>query len=325
VSPWLIRRTLSAAGTLLLAVTLIFFLMRLTPGDPLARLGEERAMPPEAIASLRARYGLDQPLTRQFASFAGGVLRGDLGVSIEHAGRPVLSLLAERLPPTLLLGGTALLLNFTFGVWLGVWQAARRGSAADHVTSFLTLVAYALPSFWVAILLARWFGTELHWLPVGFMHAPSLATDAGALTRFGDLLWHLVLPVVTLSLSTVGATVRLQRAAMIDALALDAIRTARSKGLTESRVRWRHAWRNAVGPVLALFGLWLPLLVAGSVFVEQIFSWPGIGRLVAESIGARDYPVLMGATVLVSAAVIGGNLLADVLQRWLDPRLRSTG
>lgn len=322
MSAWLIRRTSSAAVTLLLAVTLVFVLMRLTPGDPLSRLGEDRPLPPKAITALRARYGLDQPLTTQYARFVGGTLRGDLGASIEHQGRPVVDLLAERVPPTLLLGGTALLLNFTFGIWLGVWQASRRGSITDHLASLLTLVAYALPSFWLAILLARWFGTELRWFPVGFMQAPTLPADAGPLTRLGDLLWHLVLPAVTLSVSTIGATVRLQRATMIEALGLDAIRTARAKGLPEPRIRWRHAWRNAAGPVLALFGLWLPMLVAGAVFVEQVFSWPGVGSLAAQAIETRDYPVLMGVTLLVSAAVVGGNLIADLLQRALDPRLR---
>lgn len=323
MSSWLLRRTLSAAVTLLLALTLVFLLMRLTPGDPLSRLGEDRPLPPEAVAALRARYGLDRPLAAQFGAFVGGALRGDLGVSIEHTGRPVRELLAQRLPPTLLLGGTALLLNFTLGLWIGVWQAARRGSPADHLASLLTLVAYALPSFWVAMLLARWFGAELRWFPVGFMSSATLPPDAPALRRAADVLWHLVLPAVTLSLGTIGATIRFQRGTMIDALGLDAIRTARSKGLPEPAVRWRHAWRNALGPILALFGLWLPLLVAGSVFVEQVFAWPGIGSLVAQAVASRDYPVLMGATLLVSTTVVGGNLLADVLHRWLDPRLRA--
>ncbi len=323
MSHWLLRRLLGAAVTLLLALTLVFFLMRLAPGDPLSRLSDDRPLPPETIAALRARYGLDQSLPRQYAAFVGGALRGDLGGSIEHGGRPVLSLLGERLPATLLLGGSALLLNFTFGVWLGVWQAGRRGSAADHAMTVVTLTAYATPSFLLGIVLAWGLAVELRWFPVGFMHAIGLPPDAGPLTRFRDLLWHLALPVATLSAGTIGATVRFQRAAMIEAFRLEAVRTARAKGLPERVVRWRHAWRNALGPMLALFGLWLPLLVAGSVFVEQIFSWPGLGSLVADAIGARDYPVLMGATVLVSATIIGGNLLADVLQRWLDPRLRA--
>jgi len=320
---WLLRRAGQALVTFLLATTLLFFLMRLTPGDPLARLSEDRPMPPAAIADLRARYGLDQPLTTQFGHFLGGVLRGNLGVSIEHQGRPVTALIAERLPATLLLGGLALALNFTAGIWLGVWQARRRGTRADRWLTVATLAAYATPSFWLGIALAWLVGVELKLLPTGFMHDPLLPVSAGSLTRLVDLLQHLVLPTLTLSLVTVGATARFQRAAMIDALELDCIRTARTKGLKEGAVVWRHAWRNAVGPVLALFGLWLPLLVAGSVFVESVFSWPGLGSLAWEAIGSRDYPVIMGTTVMVAAAVVGGNLVADLVHRLVDPRLRA--
>ena len=320
---WLLRRVTSALVTFLVAATLIFFLMRVTPGDPLGRLSEDRPMPPEAIADLRARYGLDQPLLTQFGHFLGGVVAGNLGASIAHGGRSVTSLIGERLPATLLLGGTALLLNFTLGIWLGVWQARRRGTRTDQWLSLLTLTAYATPAFWLGLVLAWALGVELRLLPTGFMHDPLLPPGAGGWTRLLDLLIHLILPAATLSLATVGATARYQRAAMIDALALGCVRTARTKGLPERAVIWRHAWRNALGPMLALFGLWLPLLVAGSVFVESVFSWPGLGTLAWEAIGSRDYPVIMGTAILVSALVVGGSLVADLLHRLLDPRLRS--
>jgi peptide/nickel transport system permease protein len=320
---WLLRRLGSAVVTFLLAITLVFFLMRITPGDPLARLSEDRPMPPEAIADLRARYGLDQPLGTQFAHFLGGVLGGNLGASIAEGGRPVTSLIAERLPATLLLGGTALALNFTLGIWLGVWQARRRGSRGDRWLSVLSLAVYATPAFWLGMAFAWLLGVELHLLPTGFIHDPLLPADAGIGARLTDLLQHLTLPALTLSLATLGATARYQRAAMIDALQLGCVQTARTKGLPERTVIWRHAWRNALGPMLALFGLWLPLLVAGSVFVESVFSWPGLGRLAWEAIGSRDYPVIMGAAILVSALVVAGSLIADLLHRLLDPRLRS--
>jgi peptide/nickel transport system permease protein len=318
---WFLRRVASAVVTFLLATTLVFFLMRITPGDPLARLSEDRPMPPEAIADLRARYDLNSPLTSQFTHFLGGILGGNLGASIAQGGRSVNSLIAERLPATLLLGGTALLLNFSFGIWLGVWQARRRGSRADQWLSVLSLAAYATPSFWLGLALTWLLGVELHLLPTGFMHDPLLPANASAWVRFTDLLRHLLLPAITLSLATIGATARYQRAAMIDALELGCVRTARTKGLPERAVIWRHAWRNALGPMLALFGLWLPLLVAGSVFVEAIFSWPGLGTLAWEAIGSRDYPVIMGAAILVSALVVAGSLIADLLHRLLDPRL----
>jgi len=320
VTAWIRRRILQALVTFLIATTLAFFLMRLTPGDPLARLTEDKPLSPAAIASLRERFGIDQPITTQFVRFLSGVLRGDLGASIAYNGRPVTALIRERLPATLLLGGTALLLNFLLGVGIGVFQATRPGSKADRVLTVVSLASYATPSFWLGIVLATVFATELHWLPVAFMNEPYLV-DAPFLERAGDTLRHLLLPALTLALVTFGATARYQRAAMAEALALPAVRTARAKGLPDWVVLWRHAWRNALGPMLALFGLWLPLLVTGSVFVEAIFAWPGLGTLAAEAIGARDYPVIMGVTILVSAAVVLGNLLADLLHRWLDPRL----
>jgi peptide/nickel transport system permease protein len=319
---WAFRRMLQAFATFLVAVVLMFFLMRLAPGDPLSRLGDERPFSPAALATLRARYGLDQPLLTQFRAFVKPLARGDLGVSIQHPDRSVNSLIAQRLPATLLLGGTVLLINFTLGTWLGAWQAFRRGSKTDHLLTLFTLLLYATPSFWLGLSLVWLFGTEWHLLPVAFMHDPLLSSDAGRLSRLTDLLRHLILPAATLSLVTIAATVRYQRAAMLDVLHLVFIRTARTKGLQERQVRWHHAWRNAIGAVLALFGLWLPLLVAGSVFVESVFAWPGLGTLAAEAIVTRDYPVIMGSTILVSAVVVLGSLLADLTHRWLDPRLR---
>jgi peptide/nickel transport system permease protein len=323
VKGWVVRRALQALVTYILATTLAFFVMRLTPGDPLARLSEDRPMPPEAMAALRARYQFDQPLLRQYFNFLGAAARGDLGRSIMHDGRPVTGLIRERLPATLLLGGVVLLLNFTIGIWLGVWQAVRRGSSADRALTAVTLTAYATPSFWLGLVLAWGVGTELHWLPVASMHDPLIPADAPPLTVALDVARHLILPALTLSITTLGATARYQRATMVEALNADFVRTARSKGLTEAAIRWRHAWRNALGPMLALFGLWLPLLVAGSVFVEAIFAWPGLGTLAYEAIASRDYPVIMGTTLLVSAMVIAGSFTADLLHRMIDPRLRS--
>lgn len=319
---WFLRRVGQALVTFLIATSLVFFLMRLTPGDPLSRLSEDRPMPAEAIADLRARYGLDQPLVTQFTIFVTGVFRGQLGSSIEHNGQPVTRLIAQRLPRTLLLGGIVLLLNFAIGIALGVWQARRRGSAADQWTSRFILAAYAIPVFWLGLVLQWWIGVELRLLPTGGPADPLLPLNANNWTWFIDRVRHLILPVLTLSLVTFAATARYQRAAMIEALGLDCVRTAQMKGLPERQVIWGHAWRNALGPVITLLGLWLPLLVAGTVFVESIFSWPGMGSLAWEAIGSRDYPVIMGTTILVSALVIGGNLLADALQRLADPRLR---
>ena len=321
MSGWLFRRGLQAVAAFAIALTILFFLMRAAPGDPLARMSEARALSAGEIATLRARYGLDQPLTTQFVSFLSGLVQGDLGVSIEYA-RPVTSLLAERLPATLLLGGSVLLLNFTVGLWLGTRQAVRRGRREDRWLTAVSLVGYATPSFWLGLVLAWLFGVKLRLLPAAGMQDPLLSLDAGLAARIGDVLRHLVLPVLTLSVVSIAATMRHQRAAMLEILGLPYIMTARAKGLSEREVTWRHAWRNALFPVITLFGLWLPILVTGSVFVESVFAWPGLGSLAAAAVWGRDYPVLMGASLLVAALVVGGGFITDVAYALLDPRVR---
>lgn len=318
---WLALRLLQAMLTAAVAIALAFVLMRTAPGDPLAELVEGRAVTAEQIAALRARYGLDQPVGRQFAAFAAGILRGDLGTSIAY-GRPVTTLIGERLPASLLLGGTVLLLTFTVGAWLGATQAVHRGTPLDQSLSTLSLAAYAMPSFWLGLLLVWMFAIEWRVLPAAGIHDPFLPESAGAAARWTDLVRHLLLPALTLSAVNVAATMRHQRGAMLEALAQPFVRAARARGLSERRVVWRHGWRNALFPVITLFGLWLPLLVTGSVFVEKVFAWPGLGALAADAIGARDYPLLMGATMLVTGLVICGGLLADLAYSLLDPRVR---
>lgn len=318
---WLIRRTTQAVVTLAIALVLIFVLMRLAPGDPLARLSEDRPLTPTQVKVLRERFGLDRPMTAQFVTFARGVVRGDLGISIQYS-RPVTSLIAERLPATLLLGGSVLLLNFTIGVWLGVWQATRRDGALDQSLTVLSLAGYATPSFWLAMVLAWVVGVRWHLLPAAGMESPLLGREAGALARMVDIGRHLVLPVLTLSIVSIAATMRYQRSAMLEVLHLPYIVTARAKGLPERSVTWRHAWRNAFFPVLTLFGLWLPLLVTGSVFVESVFAWPGLGSLAVGAVGYRDYPLLMGTSLLVAAVVVCASLLTDLAYAFLDPRVR---
>jgi peptide/nickel transport system permease protein len=321
VSGWLLRRAGQAAVTLAIALTILFFLMRAAPGDPLARVYEGRAIAPAELATLRARYGLDQPVTTQFVSFVRGLAQGDLGVSIEY-GRPVTALLAERLPATMLLGGSVLVLNFTVGLWLGVRQAVQRGGREDRWLTTASLVGYAMPSFWLGLVLAWLVGVKLRLLPAAGMHDPLLDADAGVAAHLVDLLRHLILPVLTLSVVSIAATMRYQRAAMLEVLNLPYITTARAKGLPEHDVTWRHAWRNALFPVITLFGLWLPILVTGSVFVEAVFAWPGLGSLAASAVWGRDYPVLMGASLLVAALVVAGGFLTDIAYAALDPRVR---
>ena len=318
---WLLLRTGQALVTLVVALVILFFLMRLVPGEPLAPMTGERPQSQEEIDRFRRRYCLDCPLPVQFANFVTRAVKGDLGTSIRFNGRPVTQVIRERLPATLLLGGTVLVLNFTVGLLLGVWQAVRKGTRVDRVLSAVSLVCYAIPSFWLGYVLVWIFAIKLHWLPSASMSEPTLS-NAPLLVRVGDLARHLVLPAVTLSVVSIAATMRYQRNAMIEVLRLDYIRTARAKGLPESAVIRRHAWRNALFPVLTLFGLWLPILVTGSVFVESVFSWSGLGSLATDAIGFRDYPLLMGTAILVSSMIVFGGWLTDVGYMVLDPRVR---
>lgn len=315
---WLLRRALQSLVTLVVALVILFLLMHILPGDPLSRVGEGRPLTLEQIQALRDRYGLDRPLLEQLWSFVVGLVHGDLGVSIEYA-RPVTGLVFERLPATLLLGGTVLLLNFTVGLWLGVRQAVRKDSPEDRWLTTLSLAGYATPSFWLGLVLAWLVGVKWRLLPPAGMRNPLL--DAGGLAAAIDVARHLVLPAITLSVVSIAGTMRYQRTAMLEALRFPYILTARAKGLTEREVLW-HGWRNALFPVLTLFGLWLPILVSGSVFVESVFAWPGLGSLAAAAVGNRDYPLLMGAAILVAGMVVLAGFLTDVAYALLDPRVR---
>jgi peptide/nickel transport system permease protein len=203
-----------------------------------------------------------------------------------------------------------------------VRQAVRRGSAEDRWLTTLSLVGYATPSFWLGLVLAWLVGVEWRLLPPAGMRDPLV--EGGLLAGTADVLRHLVLPALTLSVVSIAGTMRYQRDAMLDTLRLPYIVTARAKGLSPARVTWRHAWRNALFPVLTLFGLWLPVVVTGSVFVESVFAWPGLGSLAAAAVGNRDYPLLMGASVLVAVIVVLANLLTDLAYATLDPRVRLT-
>jgi len=324
VSRWIFRRLIQAAMTLAVVTVLLFLLMRLTPGDPLGGIAGDRLMTPEELQLLRARYGLDQPILDQFTTFVRGALQGDFGTSIHRYPDQVSTLIWSRIPASLLLGGTVLFLNFTLGIGLGVLQAVHRGSRFDRWLTQLSLAAWALPSFWLGLVLIAVFSLTLGLFPAGQMQDPLLPADASPVTRALDLLHHLVLPALTLSLVSLAAGMRFQRTAMLEVLRLDFVRAARARGIPERRVIWVHAWRNALSPVVTLLGLWLPMLVAGSIYVESIFNWPGLGSLAAEAISGRDYPLLLGTAMLTSVLVVIGGLLADIGYFLIDPRVRDT-
>ena len=318
------KRIATAALLFWLVVTLTFVLIRLAPGDPTAFL-----VPPGASTAdanrLRVELGLDRSMPLQYARWLGATLRGDLGTSFSN-GQRVSTLLVEAAPISILLGGLSLALTFLLGVPLGMLQAARRGRLTDRVLTVLSTTVYAAPSFWLALALVAVFtygaatvGLPAQWrLPAFGVRTPGL--ELTGWNAFVDVVRHAILPVTILGAVGAAGIARYTRSSVADVLRLDFVRTARAKGLTSRRVYARHVLANILPALVVLFALSLPGLLAGSIFVESVFAWPGLGRATLNAILARDYPVVMGATVLYSTAVIVANLAAELTLPLLDPR-----
>jgi len=317
--PWRqVRRLAQALGVIWAAATLVFALLRLAPGDPYATQLDGLPIPRETREAWRAQRGLDAPMPVQYLRWLGNSVRGELGWSTLHQ-RPVRDVLADLLPRTVLLMGLALLTSLSLGMWIGAWQGARAGSLGDQVATTSTLVLYSVPEFWLALLLLQLFAQTLGWLPAtGMVSAMHEYLPLAA--RLRDRLEHLVLPWLTLSLVGVSVFARFQRSSMCEAWREPFVRTARAKGLPERGVRW-HAWRTALAPVIALTGLTLPALLGGAVFVERMFAWPGMGNATVLAVNARDYEFVTAAVLLTSALTVLGSLLADLVQRAVDPRV----
>ncbi len=316
---YLFRRLLGSLLLLWGVVTLTFILMQIAPGDPLDLLTDP-SLPAEDLESIRHRYGLDRPVHLQYLSWLGGVLQGDLGVSLRYK-RPVVEVLAEAVPNTLRLSVVSLILWLVVGTALGVWSAARRGRPEDRVVTLLSLILYSMPAFWLGLMLQLIFVWKLHWLPSGGMSAGSV-DELGIWGYLGSSLRHLVLPVFVLGLSGAAGLARYMRSSVLEILSEDYIRTARAKGLDERSVLWKHALRNAAIPLITLLGLSLPFLLSGAVVTEVIFSWPGMGQLAVNSLLTRDYPMILAVTLLSGSMVVLGNLLADLAYGVVDPRIR---
>jgi peptide/nickel transport system permease protein len=322
VTAWLLRRLAAAFAIVLAVVSFAFIAIHLAPGTPF--LPEEgRLINPAAVARLRARFGLDRPLPEQYVRYLAALAHGDLGESFSQR-RPVSQAIASAIPSTVRLAGAALVIDFLLGIALGVFQAARARRRSDAALTSATLFLYSLPVFWLGLVLLLVFGQWLHWLPVGGETDVVLYPYLSFFGRLFDRLKHLALPALTLGVIGAAGTARFQRAALLEVLGQDFIRTARAKGLTQSAVLVRHALRDALLPVIALLGLALPFLLTGAVLIETVFAWPGLGKLATDAIAARDYPLVLAATLLASVAVVIGSLVADVLTAIADPRVRLT-
>ncbi|MGE8943433.1 ABC transporter permease [Leptospira interrogans] len=317
---YILRRLVQTIPVVLGVVVLNFLLLQLAPGDLATVLaGEAGGAPKEYIDQLRQRFGQDQPVLVQLASYMGNLLTLDLGYSFRQSA-PVLQLLLDRLWPTLLLMGTTLVLSLGFGVLMGLLAALWVRTWKDHVISIAAIIFYATPLFWVGLMLILMFSIKLGWFPTSGME------DVVAFNEGWDRVWdiahHLVLPSVTLSLFYLALYARLMRASMLEQRGLDYVTTARAKGLTERQINVRHVLRNALLPVVTMAGVQVGSLLGGSVIVESIFAWPGLGQLAYQSLFARDFNLLLGIFFLSSCLVVIVNLVVDVIYVLLDPRIR---
>lgn len=322
---YVVKRVLGAIPLVLGIATVLFIVVNLAPGDPVSRLVGPNVSP-EAMAQMRSNWGLDEPLPIRYVKWLGELAQGEFGESFSRR-RPARDVVFEILPNTLVLSAVAIVGAFLIGILLGVLQAVRRGSALDSILSIVSLFFYSMPAFWLAIMMVLLFSlqAQLWGWPISFPGSGMISVDHSLMTfteRLGDRVSHLVLPAVSLSLILAAGIARYTRGTMIEVLGEDYIRTARAKGLSERTVIFRHALRNALLPLLTLAGLYLPFLLSGAVFIETVFAWPGMGKLMVDSIATRDYPVVMAGGFLFAVVVVAGNLLADILYAVVDPRVR---
>jgi peptide/nickel transport system permease protein len=319
---YIAQRLAQAAVIVAIVAAITFVLIHLAPGDPFSAVMDNPNVSETVRQTLRAQYGLDRPLPVQFVRYVNSLAHGELGWSFSHE-RPVREVLGSALPNTLLLMGVALVGSFALGILIALIQVARRGSMTDHVLSGLSLFFFSMPDFWLAILALLAFTYWLPIFPVGGAVDPVMHEYLGLGGRIVDRLRHLVLPALTLTVLASASVARYQRAALLDVLPADYIRTARLKGLTEREILRRHALRNALLPIITMVGLSFPALLTGAFFVEKIFAWPGMGFAVVSAIGTRDYPLVVGGVIIGSIMVTLGSLISDLLYALADPRLRS--
>ena len=301
---YLMRRVVLTIPVLLGVATLVFSLIHLIPGDPaLAMLGE--AASPRDVAELRTRLGLDRPLLEQYAAFLGGLGRGDLGRSM-RTNEEVAATILERMPATIELALAAMFVAVALALPLGIAAAVWRGTAIDHGATTLSLLGISIPNFWLGPLLALVFAVELGWLPVS-----------------GRASWaHLVLPAISLGAALAAILARMTRATLLEELREQYVLAARARGVSRMRAVMRHAFRNSLIPIVTLLGLQFGAVLTGAVITETIFAWPGIGRLLIQSIGFRDYPLVQGCILLIAVTYVGVNLLTDLVYGVIDPRIR---
>jgi peptide/nickel transport system permease protein len=315
------RRLLFGLPTIWLLITSVFVMVHLAPGDPLSFITGDADVSDEQLARLRHEYGLDRSLATQYVVYVSKIFTGDLGRSYRYR-EPVLDLIQDRLPATLTLMVPALVLFVSLGILLGSIAARSPNSAGDFALSSVTLFGWSVPVFWLGQLLVIAFALKLGWFPTqGMLNLRAASSGFG---RVLDIAWHLTLPAIALGMRFLALTARMTRASMLQVMRLDYMTTARAKGLPERTVLSRHALPNAMLPVITIVGMNIGTMLTGSVLVEVVFAWPGMGRLLYDGVLARDYPLIIGIILTTSIAVVLINLITDVLYAIIDPRIRYT-
>jgi len=312
---YIIKRLLAMIPVLFGLTVIVFFIMQLIPGDPATAILGSYATP-ENVAKINAQLGLDKPLYEQFFIWFGNLLQGDFGRSYS-LNRPVLDEVLERYQATLILAGTALVLCTIWGILIGIWTAARQYGWTDKILTFIVLIGISVPSFWLGLILILVFAVDLKWLPASGMYAIYGGGD------LPDLLSHLILPAVTLSVVATGVIARLSRSALLEVLRQDFIRTARAKGVSENRVLYGHALKAAMVSIIPVVGVQAGFVLGGAVYIETVFQWPGVGRMLVQAISQRDILLVQGGVLVVAASYVLFNLIADVLQSLIDPRVKT--
>jgi peptide/nickel transport system permease protein len=326
MASYVLRRLLGAIPLVLGVATILFFVLSLAPGDPVSLFAGPNVSP-EALEAIRRNLGLDRPVGERYLRWLGALLQGDLGNSITR-GQPVAQIMAEIIPNTLILASTALVLSFLVGVALGIIQAVRQYTAADSILSVIALFFYSMPAFWLALMLILFFSLFARnvWDWPFFLPASGMTSVGHSfmtpMEQLKDRAMHLILPAVSLTLVLSAGIARYMRGSMLEVVRQDYIRTARAKGLGEFRVIFRHALRNALIPIVTLVGLYLPILFSGTVYIEWVFAWPGMGKTIVDAILQRDIPVVMATSLFFAIMVVIGNLVADILYAVVDPRIR---
>lgn len=323
MSRYLAARAVQTVVTLALMSLVVFVLIGLMPGDPIdMMISGDPTMTSDDAARLRAAYGLDKPLLDRYAAWALQAVQGNFGYS-RSFNQPVLTVLWPRLLNTLLLAGMAFVLSVAIALPLGIWAAAHPRSRADYVINLLCFAGISAPPFWLALLLITMFAVGLGWLPAGGM--ADVRPGASWSDALANHVRHLILPVLTLMLVQLGSYTRFMRGAMIEALRQDYVRTARAKGASERTVLWRHAFANALAPVLTVLALSFGGLVSGALITETMFAWPGMGKAIYQAILDNDYNLALVGLLVATMATIAGNLFADLAYAWVDPRVSVTG